>query len=461
MNDDLKIVEPCDWRYSAAIVGLVRYLKWLERERNIEYRLTEERLEYHQGDINKQDYLRFVEQEYLDDMHHLVVEEKIKINEWVDTDKARTIKEINDKLAANTILKNIFKKVKYDGTNAEIIQCLIEEHREEIVRETFRHKSNLYSNYCNTNQLFEEQKECCRLLGYYVDMPKKGKSISYNFNISSFVGKDEQIFDFIPFAFEGERDFFFINDNFDLRKMISTNQLLRNVLREERKTAKEENKIVDARQVFFKLLIESKDFIRNDIEVITKNIENKYFETLYLRMNSLNILNSLKTDSSNLNRYQCFRLKIKITDQYYIDVYKIVIESIINLVLLDNLINYLLKNNEKNSYTYVISQLIWLNTKIKGGEKMDKAMSRAYACARSIVDKREGGSYKVADNKLSAYNKKLTSALTFEDYDRFCQILLNLANYADQSLDFAYDLFEDFEKNKEVAYTFVNALRRN
>ena len=40
-------------------------------------------------------------------------------------------------------------------------------------------------------------------------------------------------------------------------------------------------------------------------------------------------------------------------------------------------------------------------------------------------------------------------------------ILLNLSNYADEPFDFAYDLFEDFEKNKELAYTFVTALRRD
>ena len=50
--------------------------------------------------------------------------------------------------------------------------------------------------------------------------------------------------------------------------------------------------------------------------------------------------------------------------------------------------------------------------------------------------------------------------LSLGDYARFNNLLLNLANYADESFDFAYDLFEDFEKNKELAYTFVNALRR-
>ena len=38
--------------------------------------------------------------------------------------------------------------------------------------------------------------------------------------------------------------------------------------------------------------------------------------------------------------------------------------------------------------------------------------------------------------------------------------MLNLSNNVDEPFDFAYDLFEDFEKNKELAYTFVNALRR-
>ena len=38
--------------------------------------------------------------------------------------------------------------------------------------------------------------------------------------------------------------------------------------------------------------------------------------------------------------------------------------------------------------------------------------------------------------------------------------MINLSNYAEVPLGFAYDLFEDFEKNKEIAYTFVNGLNR-
>lgn len=88
---------------------------------------------------------------------------------------------------------------------------------------------------------------------------------------------------------------------------------------------------------------------------------------------------------------------------------------------------------------------------------MEAGNKRAYGCAKAVAKKKD----KVPDNKLISFRQKLTSALTFEDYDRFCDILLNLSNYADEPFDFAYDLFEDFEKNKELAYTFVTALRRD
>ena len=122
---------------------------------------------------------------------------------------------------------------------AEQIQELVEENREEIVKETYRNKVNLYRNYCNTNQLFEPGKNCCRLLGYYVDLPKKGKSISYNFDMANFVYEDTPIFDFIPFAFCGERDFYFINDNVDLRELVKTNKILQDKIKKARENARQ------------------------------------------------------------------------------------------------------------------------------------------------------------------------------------------------------------------------------
>ena len=54
--------------------------------------------------------------------------------------------------------------------------------------------------------------------------------------------------------------------------------------------------------------------------------------------------------------------------------------------------------------------------------------------------------------------QQLTSTLILKDYTGYLNILVQLANYADMIFDFAFDLFEDFEKNMDIAYAFVNAL---
>lgn len=43
-------------------------------------------------------------------------------------------------MKANTILKNKFKKIKFDGHNQDEIQNIIDQNREEIICETFRNK---------------------------------------------------------------------------------------------------------------------------------------------------------------------------------------------------------------------------------------------------------------------------------------------------------------------------------
>ena len=91
---------------------------------------------------------------------------------------------------------------------------------------------------------------------------------------------------------------------------------------------------------------------------------------------------------------------------------------------------------------------------------MKNTMKAAFACAKQIVDKKDGNKPRVSDTKLKSYCTKLINAIILDDYDQFQKILINLSNYAEVPLGFAYDLFEDFEKNKEIAYTFVNGLNR-
>ena len=450
MKDEMVCLEPFDWRYSTAIVGLRKYLEWLGTEEP-ELIITEDTLEYNRKYLNKSEFLKFAEYYFKDDMHHIEIENKLKEKNPTEDQ----INIVNEKMKANTILKNKFKKIKFDGHNQDEIQNIIDQNREEIICETFRNKNNLYKNYCNPNQLFKDKQECCRLNGYYIDMPKKGKSISYAFDKSNYVGNDIPEFDFIPFAFSGCREKFFINDNVDLNRLQKTNNQWTRTVKSQMEEAKQKNERVNTKRIFIDCLIEAKDFLQSDIEIIVKKPERAYFETLYLRKESLEILKNMES------YYKAFCFSIKISDDYWINILNEVFDAVVNFTLLYNLINKLLKDSREGGNSYVISKLLKVNVEIKkGDEKMKNTMKAAFACAKQIVDKKDGNKPRVSDTKLKSYCTKLINAIILDDYDQFQKILINLSNYAEVPCGFAYDLFEDFEGNKEIAYTFVNSLNR-
>ena len=450
MKDEMVCLEPFDWRYSAAIVGLQKYLEWLGTEEP-ELIITEDTLEYNRKYLNKSEFLKFAEYYFKDDMHHIEIENKLKEKNPTEDQ----INIVNEKMKANTILKNKFKKIKFDGHNQDEIQNIIDQNREEIICETFRNKNNLYKNYCNPNQLFKDKQECCRLNGYYIDMPKKGKSISYAFDKSNYLGNDIPEFDFIPFAFSGCREKFFINDNVDLNRLQKTNNQWTRTVKSQMEEAKQKNERVNTKRIFIDCLIEAKDFLQSDIEIIVKKPERAYFETLYLRKESLEILKNMKS------YYKAFCFSIKISDDYWINILNEVFDAVVNFTLLYNLINKLLKDSREGGNSYAISKLLKVNVEIKkGDEKMKNTMKAAFACAKQIVDKKDGNKPRVSDTKLKSYCTKLINAIILDDYDQFQKILINLSNYAEVPCGFAYDLFEDFEGNKEIAYTFVNSLNR-
>lgn len=444
MKDEMVCLEPFDWRYSAAIVGLRKYLEWLGVEES-DLTITEESLEYNKKYFNRRDFLKFVEFYFKNEMHHIAIEEILEEENPSETQ----IAYVNEKMKANKILKDLFKKIKFDGQNQAEIKKIINENREEIIYKTFQNKSNLYKNYCNPNQLFKDRQECCRLNGYYVDMPKKGKSISYAFDKLNYVGNDIPEFDFIPFAFSGGREKFFINDNFNLNYLQKTNDRWAYNVKLQKADSK-----MNTKKIFVDCIIRSYDLLKSDIEIIVKNPEHEYFETLYLRKESLRILKNMKP------YYKVFGFD----KECQLDILNEVFNSVINFTLLDDTINELLKKSKDGKKSYVISKLLKINIEIKKGaesmEEMKKSMKIAYACAKQIVHKRDGNKLRISETKLKSYCTKLTNAIILDDYDQFQKILINLSNYAEVPLGFAYDLFEDFEKNKEIAYTFVNGLNR-
>lgn len=427
-------LEALDWRFSAAIVGLMEYFK----HHNIKYEKCDDFILYNESDITEERYIEFVEKKYGEKLHHKSVEIKLNQDEFSSAD----IKEINDKLKANSIMKKIFSKIKFDGTNKEEILDIINKNRFELIKETYRTKTDMYANFANTNQMLKESQSWCRLVGYNIDAGKKGKSVSYNFNMNTFISQDCKEFDFIPFAFSGDFESFFINDNFTIKRLKISNELLKNKVEKD----DSDSKAKSSRQKFFKAIIESSDFIKRDVEVIVKDRDKAYFETLYIRKKSIDILKALKENKVD---YEALNISYKVNERYYRNIQKEVMECILNNIVLDNLIELYLKN--KNSY--IVSQLIKINILMRGEKGMKDKLKGAFACAKKVA-----GS--IEQNKIDSYRQKLTSSIVFKDYDRACQILLQLSNYSNVEFGFVYDLFDDFENNKDLAYTFINALSK-
>lgn len=440
-------IEAFDWRYSAAIVGLVKYLDFY----GIKYEKDEDVLKYNKEDITKEKYLNFVESYFKDKLFHVEIENVIKFKSDFSEDE---IKFVNEKLSANTVLKNLFKGIKFDGLNKEKILDVIEKNRNEIIEKTFVNRLILYRNFCNTSNFFSDGNKVCRVNGYYIDLNRKDRTYSYNFKNNGVVRKDDLIFDFIPFGFIIGDVSFFINNNSSIEALIRTEVAIKNAKEE---FVGDESRISYIRE-FFKNLIESSKHIDYDVEVIIKDLNKDFFETLFLRKESIEILRKIK-NVKHLDRF------IKIGEEY-VNILDEVIDSIINLkslnwiiiklILMDNRED--LKNGKyfvKNRY--IVDMLIKINNFINnGGEKMEKAIYFAKMAAKKVCE-----SQLIEDNKIKAYRTKLTSALVFKDYSRFCDILMQMANYTGMELDFAYKLFVDFEANEGIAYAFVNGLGKS
>ena len=206
-------IEPSDWRYSAAIVGMIRFFD----DREITYSFKGRYLYYNFEDIHNdsndlegdKNYLLFAEKWFSDKMHHKELGIRLGQSEFTE----EQISEINKKLSANTIMKKVFKGIKFDTSNKEQIKTLIEENRLELIRDTFCNAKSGYQKFINNSKYRSESGEVCRLLGFCVDTGRKTKSIGFCFDKESRTFNDELEFDFIPFAFSQSGSSIFINNN--------------------------------------------------------------------------------------------------------------------------------------------------------------------------------------------------------------------------------------------------------
>ena len=447
---------PSDWRYSASIVGMIRYFDY----HNISYKVENQYLYYNYETVNNESdskYMEFVEKKYAKRMHHVELERLLDIDEKTDEE----YQQIKDKLKANKIMKKVFKEIK-EVDNPEDIKYLIDENREKIIGQTFKGAHYGYSKFANNYKFRSKRDKVCRLKGYYVDTGRKTKSISFGFDNKTRNYSDHIEFDFIPFAFTNNRESIFVNNNSSVINLLKTNNKIDSDMRN--------NNDNNFRSRMFYSYQEGSEYIDFDVEIIIKEMNKEYFETIFVRKEAIDIFNSIKNmDIGRDYIKMALARSIKITDDFYINIMEEVTNSILNLIVLDNLIIYLFsfevkKNqngeNKKSKYGFLISQLIKINKIIykkkvltKGDNKMSYKNVRQ--CAEQVKRKLTGRSMQ---HKLDSYRSKLIGALVANDNDRFIEIMLQLQSYTQVPFDFLHYLIMDFEKNKNLAYDFVNQL---
>ena len=479
-------ISASDWKYSAAITGLIYYFKELEKKYEIKNltidEISDSFLLYNKEDITEESYLNFIEAFYPEDtLVHKKIETQLKYTKEFTPE---IIKSIKENMSANTVSKKVFSKIKFDGTNKEEALKLLEENRHLIIKETFRNKKDLYDNYCQTSRLLEKgDNSPCRLKGYYFDPNRKSKTTGYNFTSTSVDYFDDEVFDFIPFAFTGNSfETIFLNDNLDLEILENMNYKLREYFSEEKERETEEIKkfkqekaikekrneeieenltSIPLKKIFLNILRKKSDYIKYGIEIIYKNRDKEYFETWYLRNESIEVLKAVE-DFSKLD------IRIKITDKYYFNLLDEIFSAILNLSLLTNSIMYLLKDRENFikpdtskenlskffKYNYAIEQLIKVNQIIRnGGKEMNWQLKNSIEnCAEKVINYFEK---EKTSNKLASYRQKLLSSVVAKNHKRTLDILTQLSVYSGVYFDFVFNYIENPTKNEDTIHYFI------
>lgn len=444
------LLQPTDWRFAAAVVGLCKYFDYFGIVYKVLYDVEEKPDNYIHGfdgiiykseDITEEKYLEFAENYFEKYMTHKNILNILKSQEFSE----EQIKLVNDLVKSKTVLKGLFGKTKFDETNKDIFISTIEENRAEIIKNIFKNGNNLYKNYCNERLIFTEDNSTCRLRGYNVDKDRKTSNLGFCFSKESFESNDILEFDFIPFAFSNSdmRETYFVNNNFSVKSLTQTNYAFSNQL------SNTENK--DDKNKLMLVLQNSKDYISYDVEIISKSQDKAYYETFFVRLERLKKLRELSGKSLNFVK--------KINDDYWFNLEKEVYMCCLNNVLLDDVILRMLKfyfddNSNKGYIKSRTDLLIDINISWKGNKIMDEINSAricGFKASKELIRLK-------SSNKINSYKQKIISALCAHDYDRAKEVILSLSAYVGMEFSFFYKFLENAEENKDIAFAFASAL---
>lgn len=461
---------PTEWRYSAAIVGLIRFFDFIEQTEGKKlytytndddkdrYAVYSDICGYIQGilynstDLTEERYLLFCENWYGKEFQHQNVEWLLTHIKEFSQDNINDINSYLSGTSSNTVMKKIFKGIKFDGTNTDTILNLIDEHRLELIKETFRYKTTMYRNFANTNKLMSDMNPHCRLLSYDLDEGRKSKAASYYFDTSTFIASDICEFDFIPFAFTYTKIGFFINSNTSIDALVKCNNQLKEKMDVEDQIIN--NRVVrDGDQTkLIKAMLHSDDFLNCDVEIICKDREQESFDTMLIRKQALQRLKKIY-DNYNL------RYVHKYNYNYWLNVEEELIRCCLNYTYLDKLLEQLLllsRMDTESRTIQIIQPLIQINMEWKGvNQTMQDTIKRAkkagYFIGKTIKEKN-------GENKVKSYKNKLINATVSHDRERVLEIMLQLSGYTDGEISTIYDILDAPDNWSDIAISFTNAM---
>lgn len=461
---------PTEWRYSAAIVGLIRFFDFIEEtegKKLYTYTNNEDKdryavysdiggyiqgILYNSTDLTEERYLLFCENWYGREFRHQNVEWLLTHIKEFSQDNINDINSYLNGTSSNTVMKKIFKGIKFDGTNTDTILNLIDEHRLEIIKETFRYKTTMYRNFANTNKLMSDTNPHCRLLSYDLDENRKSKAASYYFDTSTFIASDIYEFDFIPFAFTYTKIGFFVNSNTSIEALVKCNNQLKEKMDVEEQIIN--NRVIrDGDQTkLIKAMLHSDDFLNCDVEIICKDREQEFFDTMLIRKQALQRLKKIY-DNYNL------RYVHKYNYNYWLNVEEELIRCCLNYTYLDKLLEQLLllsRMDTESRTIQIIQPLVQINMEWKGvNQTMQDTIERAkkvgYYIGKTIKEKN-------GENKVKSYKNKLINATVSHDRERVLEIMLQLSGYTDGEISTIYDILDNPDNWSDIAISFTNAM---
>lgn len=443
------LLQPTDWRFAAAVVGLCKYFDYFGIVYKVLYDVEEKPDNYIHGfdgiiykseDITEKKYLEFAENYFEKYMTHIKLQNILNKDKLIDEDIVNF-----KRICPDSFYKNFFENKRFDGSNKDYFISAIYEKRFEMITHSYKYNLNLYGNYCNKNRLYTDKNKVCRIIGYDVDKDRKTSNLGFCFSKESFESNDILEFDFIPFAFSNSdmRETYFVNNNFSVKSLTQTNYAFSNQL------SSTENKY-DKNKLML-VLQNSKDYISYDVEIISKSQDKAYYETFFVRLERLKKLRELSGKSLNFVK--------KINDDYWFNLEKEVYMRCLNNVLLDDVILRMLKfyfddNSNKGYIKSRTDLLIDINISWKGNKIMDEiksAKSCGFLTSKKLIEMK-------SSNKINSYKQKIISALCAHDYDRTKEIILSLSAYVGMEFSFFYTFLENAEENKDLAFAFASAL---